>query len=314
MLDGYALNPGDLTWDPLRDFGEVAIYDRTSPDKIVERSQGAEIILTNKALLTEEVIADLPNLKLIVVTATGYNVVDLQAASKRGIAVTNVPAYSTNSVAQFTFALLLELCHHVQAHSDAVHAGEWSSSPDFCFWKHPQIELYGKTLGIVGFGNIGRQVARIACATGMKIVIDKHASYASDVCEFDQMEMPDLLKSADVVSLHAPLTEETRGMINRETLALMKQSAFLLNTSRGPLVVDADLADALNSGQIAGAGLDVLTVEPPTDGNPLLTAKNCLITPHIAWATREARSRLMEVLYKNIASFVSGQPTNVVNQ
>jgi len=314
VLDGYALNPGDLTWDPLRDFGEVAIYDRTSPDKIVERSQGAEIILTNKALLTEEVIADLPNLKLIVVTATGYNVVDLQAASKRGIAVTNVPAYSTNSVAQFTFALLLELCHHVQAHSDAVHAGEWSSSPDFCFWKHPQIELYGKTLGIVGFGNIGRQVARIACATGMKIVIDKHASYASDVCEFDQMEMPDLLKSADVVSLHAPLTEETRGMINRETLALMKQSAFLLNTSRGPLVVDADLADALNSGQIAGAGLDVLTVEPPTDGNPLLTAKNCLITPHIAWATREARSRLMEVLYKNIASFVSGQPTNVVNQ
>jgi glycerate dehydrogenase len=312
VLDGYCLNPGDLSWDALRRFGELAVFDRTRPEEVVARAAGAEIVFTNKTPLPGAALAQLPALRYIGVLATGYNIVDVEAAKARGIVVTNIPTYGTASVAQFVFALLLELCHNVKLHSDAVRAGEWSSNPDWSFWKTPLVELSGRTMGIVGFGRIGRQVGRIADAMGMQVIAYDTYHGSPPQYGFRWAELEALLRESDVVSLHSPLFPETQGMINAKSLAWMKPSAFLINTSRGPLVVDRDLADALNAGRLAGAGVDVLSVEPPAADNPLLSARNCLVTPHIAWATREARSRLMDQAVGNLAAFVSGKPVNVV--
>jgi glycerate dehydrogenase len=314
VLDGYTLNPGDLSWDKMNYLGDVVLYDRTPADKIIERSIGAEVLITNKSLLTEEIMKSLPDLKYIGVLATGYNVVDTIAAKKRNIIVTNVPAYSTTSVAQLVFALLLELCHHVQKHSDSVLEGKWAQSTDFCYSDFPLIELSGKTFGIIGFGNIGKKVADIATVFGMDIIAaSRHATDQSKRKNFRWAEISEVLELADVVSIHCPLTPETKGLINAENLRKMKSSAFLINTSRGPVVVERDLADALNNGIIAGAGIDVLSTEPPAKDNPLFKAKNCIITPHIAWATKEARARLMDIAVKNVAAFITGKPINVVS-
>jgi len=313
VLDGYALNPGDLSWEGLEKLGDLEVFDRTMVDEVVQRAAGAAIVLTNKTPLPDFVIRQLPDLRCICVLATGYNVVDLEAAKQRGVVVTNVPTYGTASVAQFVFALLLELCHNVRLHADAVRAGEWSRSLDWSFWKSPLTELAGKTMGIVGFGRIGRAAGRIADALGMRVLAcDTYQGDAPLYTGFRWATLEEVLRESDVVSLHSPLFPETRGMIHAGTLALMKPSAFLINTSRGPLVVDQDLAEALNAGRLAGAGLDVLSIEPPLANNPLLQARNCLVTPHIAWATREARSRLMEIVVDNVASFLAGRPRNVV--
>jgi glycerate dehydrogenase len=313
ILDGYCVNPGDLSWDALRAFGELDVFDRTPVDEVVNRAAGAAIILMNKTPLPGYILRQLPELKYIGVLATGYNVVDVEAAREQGIVVTNIPTYGTASVAQFVFALLLELCHNVKLHSDAVRAGEWAHNPDWSFWKAPLMELSGKTMGIVGFGRIGRQVGRIADAMGMRVIAnDTYHGDEPGFPGFRWASVDEVLRESDVVSLHSPLFPETRGMINRESLKLMKPTAFLINTSRGPLVVDDDLADALNAGRLGGAGLDVLSVEPPTEHNPLLSARNCLVTPHIAWATKEARSRLVELVVENITAFLAGEPRNVV--
>jgi glycerate dehydrogenase len=311
VLDGYILNPGDLSWKGLEKLAPVTIYDRTEEALIPQRAAGAQMVLTNKTPLSAATLRRLPEARYIGVLATGYNIVDLKAARELGIMVTNVPTYGTASVAQFTFALLLELCHHVKLHSDAVMAGEWSRSRDWCFWRTPLIELAGKVMGLVGFGRIGRQVGRVAQAMGMQVVFTggKHSDGASQ----GRVGLEELLRCSDVVSLHCPLAPETQGMIHAGRLRLMKSSAFLINTSRGPLVVDQDLADALNSERLAGAALDVLSVEPPAAGNPLLNAKNCLITPHIAWATREARARLLEAGITNVAAYLQGKPRNAVS-
>lgn len=314
VLDGYCLNPGDLSWDGMRQFGELEVFERTRAEDAAARAAGAEIVFTNKTPLPGAVLEQLPALRYIGVLATGYNIVDVETARKRGIVVTNIPTYGTASVAQMVFALLLEHCHNVRLHAEAVRAGEWSSNPDWCFWKTPLMELAGKTMGIVGFGRIGRQVGRIADAMGMRVIAsDTWRGDPPDWPGFAWAEVEDLLREADVVSLHAPLFPETRGMIHARTLALMKPTAFLINTSRGPLVVDADLADALNAGRLAGAGLDVLSLEPPAPDNPLLSARHCLVTPHIAWATHEARARLMQLAVDNVAAFLAGKPVNVVS-
>jgi glycerate dehydrogenase len=315
VLDGYTLNPGDLNWEGIKKFGNLEVYDRTAESLIVERCKGAEIIFTNKTPLRESVLSQLPDLKYIGVLATGYNVVDVDYAKTRGIAVANVPGYGTASVVQMTFALLLELCQHVQSHSDSVRQGDWASSPDFCYWNYPLIELEGKSIGIIGFGSIGQKVADIATAFGMNIIgFSRTRSDQSYRKNFKWAELNDLLKESDVVSVHCPLFPETQGIINKGSLRLMKRTAFFLNTSRGPLMVDQDLADALNEGIIAGAGIDVLSVEPPSANNPLFKAKNCLITPHIAWATKEARSRLMGIAENNLSSFLNQKPINIVNK
>jgi glycerate dehydrogenase len=314
VLDGYTLNPGDLSWEGLEALGNVTVYERTPADKVVERAQDADAIFTNKAPLTEEQLSQLPNLKFIGVLATGYNIVAVEAARQKGIVVSNVPGYGTASVVQLTFALLLELTLHVQRHSDAVMEGRWAGSSDFSFWDYPLIELAGKTMGIIGFGSIGEKVADVATAFGMTIIGSKrHRTDQSHRPNFRWAELPELLDQADVVSIHCPLLPETKGLINKASLAKMKPSAFLLNTSRGPIIVEQDLADALNNGSIAGAGVDVLSAEPPAVDNPLCMAKNCLITPHIAWATQEARKRLMAMAVDNLAAFMKGHPTNVVN-
>jgi glycerate dehydrogenase len=314
VLDGYCLNPGDLSWDGLRRFGDVEIFDRTRVDEVVARAAAAELVFTNKTPLPGYVIEKLPKLRYIGVLATGYNVVDVDAARAHNVVVTNIPTYGTASVAQFVFALLLELCHNVKLHADAVRAGEWSRNADWSFWKTPLVELAGKTMGIIGFGRIGRHVGRIADAMGMRVIAnDTYHGDEPGYPSFRWASVDELLAESDVVSLHSPLFPETRGMINAESLGRMKPTAFLINTSRGPLVVDQDLADALNAGKIAGAGLDVLSVEPPAEDNPLLHARNCLVTPHIAWATREARARLMDLVVENVASFLAGQPRNVVS-
>jgi len=315
VLDGYTLNPGDLSWENLNKLGDLTIYEHTPFDMTVERAKGAQIVFTNKTPLGENELAQLPELKYIGVLATGYNIVDIEAARKRGIVVTNIPTYGTKSVAQMTFALLLEMTQHVQHHSDAVHNGEWTNCRDFCFWKYPLIELEGKTMGIIGFGRIGQAVADIASAFGMKVLgYDKVKSDQSHRSNFKWAELDELLSESDVVSLHCPLFPDTKGIINAENLRKMKKTAFLINTSRGPLIVDEDLADALNNGVIAGAALDVLSVEPPKEDNPLLSAKNCIITPHISWATKEARSRLMDIAVDNLNMFLKGNPVNVVNK
>ena len=314
VLDGYCLNPGDLSWDALRRFGDVQVFDRSAPEEVPARIAGAGIVLINKIPLPAAILRQAADLRYIGVLATGYDVVDVSAARAQGILVTNVPTYGTASVAQFVFALLLELCHNVKLHAEAVRAGDWARSLDWSFWKSPLVELAGKTMGIVGFGRIGRQTGRIADAMGMRVIAaDAVRKDAPEYSGFRWADTEELLRESDVVSLHAPLLAETRGMIQTRTLALMKPSAFLINTSRGPLVVAQDLADALNAGRLAGAGLDVLDTEPPPADSPLLTARNCLVTPHIAWATREARSRLMDAAVENVAAFVAGQPRNVVS-
>ena len=312
VLDGYTLNPGDLTWDALRALGDVALFDRTPPEQVAARSADAEIIVTNKALLPREVIAALPKLRFIAVTATGFNIVDAAAAKELGIPVSNVPLYGTRAVAQFTIALLLELCHHVGAHADSVRAGDWVKSADWCYARYPLLELDGLTFGIVGWGRIGQATAAIARAMGMKIIVaSRSPKPPADGVEFVPLE--DVFRRADVVSLHCPLTPETKHLVNAERLALMKPTAFLLNTSRGPLLDEAAVATALNTGRLAAAGLDVLSTEPPKADNPLLTARNCLITPHQAWAAKAARARLMDTTVANVRAFLAGRPENVVN-
>jgi len=315
ILDGYTLNPGDLDWEGLKKLGELVVYDRTPADQVAERAAGAEILFTNKTPVSEDVINQLGSLKFIGVLATGYNIVHTEAAKAKGIVVANVPGYGTASVVQMTFALLLELCLHVQRHSDSVMDGKWSRSADFCFWDYPLVELAGKTIGIIGFGHIGQQVGDVATAFGMNIIGNsRNRTDQSNRKNFKWADVPELLKQSDMVSIHCPLFPETKGLINKESLKLMKKSAFLLNTSRGPIIVDEDLADALNNDGIAGAGIDVLSAEPPPKGNPLFTAKNCIITPHIAWATKEARARLMQTTISNLTAFLEGKPVNVVNK
>lgn len=314
VLDGYTLNPGDLTWDKLKQLGEVIFYDRTPPEKVLERASGAEVILTNKTPVSKEVIRQLPDLKYIGVLATGYNIIDINAAKQQEIIVSNAPGYSTDSVVQMTFALLLELTLRVQRHSDSVFTGKWAGSSDFCYWDFPLVELAGKTFGIIGFGHIGQKVADVASAFGMKIIANSRTqTNQSHRINFKWVSVPELMAEADVISIHCPLFPETKGMINKDSLKRMKRSAYLLNTSRGPIVVDQDLADALNNDMIAGAGIDVLSTEPPQKDNPLFNAKNCLITPHISWATFEARTRLMDIVVNNLSAYISGNPVNVVN-
>jgi glycerate dehydrogenase len=313
ILDGYALNPGDLSWAELQKLADVEVHDRTPEAEVVARAVDADMVMTNKTPLSAATLAQLPKLRYIGVLATGYNIVDTNAARDKGVVVTNIPTYGTASVAQFAIALLLELCHHVGLHGEAVRNGEWSQNPDWSFWKTPLIELSGRTIGIVGFGRIGRQTAAIAAALGMRIVAnDNNEANAPDYPDFAWMPVDRLLRESDVISLHCPLFPENKGMIDRERLSQMKRTAFLLNTSRGPLVVDQDLADALNEGVIAGAGLDVLSVEPPVASNPLLSAKNCIVTPHIAWATKEARSRLLDTAVENVKAFLDGRTQNTV--
>lgn len=313
VLDGYPLNPGDLSWEGVKKLGELVVYDRTPTEKILEHAAGADVLLTNKVPVREAVINQLPDLKFIGVLATGYNIIDVSAANKKGVVVSNIPDYGSYSVAQLTMALLLELCHHVQRHSDTVREGKWASSIDWCYWDYPLTELAGKTMGIIGYGNIGQKVGDMATAFGMNILgAARTQRDQSQRKNFRWVEIPELLAVSDVVSIHCPLTPETKGLINSRSLGTMKSEAFLLNTSRGPIIVDQDLAAALDQGVIAGAGIDVLSVEPPQKDNPLFKAKNCIITPHIAWATKGARTRLMNMAVDNLQAFVNGKPVNVV--
>lgn len=311
ILDGYTLNPGDQDWAPIEQLGNVTIFDRSAKEEIVERAADAEIVLVNKVVLSAETLAQLPKLKYIGVMATGFNNIDIEAARAHGITVTNVKAYGPASVAQQTFALLLAIVNRVETHSESVLAGEWVASPDFCYWKTPLNELAGKTMGLIGLGDIGSQVAKIATAFGMNVIAyRKHPTPTEGV---EMVPLADIFRRSDVVSLHCPLTEETKELINRETLAQMKPNAIVLNTGRGPLIHEADLAEALRNGTIAAAGLDVLSTEPPKADNPLLSAPNCVITPHVAWATFEARQRLLQMVADNIGSFLNGEPRNVVS-
>jgi glycerate dehydrogenase len=314
VLDGYTLNPGDLSWEPLRAIGELLVYDRTSPVDVVTRAAAAEILLTNKVPLSREALIQLPALRFIAVTATGYDMVDVAAAGERGIAVSNVPEYGTDSVAQFVFALLLALCHRVEAHGRAVKAGEWQRSPDWCFWNTPQILLSGKKMGIVGFGRIGRRVGALAHAFGMQVMaFDPVEQPPPAFADFTRASLQEVFRDADVVSLHCLMNDRNRGFVDRSLIGLMKKSAFFINASRGGLVNEQDLAEALNSGRIAGAAVDVVSAEPARPENPLLKADNCLITPHIAWATATARQNLMNATLANIRAFTAGRPINVVN-
>ena len=313
VLDGHTLNPGDLSWESLAALGELTVHERTPAAEIVSRAAGAGILLTNKTPLSAATIGQLPELRYIGVLATGYNVVDTEAAAARGIPVTNVPEYGTASVVQLVFAHLLNFCNHAAEHVASVRAGAWSRSPDFCFWEHPLVELSGLTLGIVGAGRIGSAVARVAEAFGMRVLVSGRPGGRQEAGGFPRTDLQTLFRESDVVSLHCPLTEETRGLVNRDLLGCMKPGAFLINTSRGPLVVEADLAAALNEGVIGGAGLDVLGTEPPAPDNPLLNARNCYITPHIAWATLAARRRLIQTACENVRAFLAGQPIHVVN-
>ena len=314
VLDGYTLNPGDLSWEEIETLGNVTVYDRTPPELVIDRAVGAEIVLTNKVLLDRATIEKLPDLKYIGVLATGHNVVDLDAANERHIPVTNVPEYGTAAVAQMVFALILELAHRAGSHSDAVHAGRWSKTIDFCFWDFPLVELAGKTMGIVGYGRIGKAVARIARAFDMRVLAYDTGALSPDDPAIEAVGIDTLVRESDVVSLHCPLTPESEGMVNAERLAAMKPSAYLINTGRGPLVNEFDLAKALKENEIAGAGIDVMPVEPPPADSPLFNVPNCIITPHIAWATGAARGRLMGNVAGNIRAYLDGKPVNVVNQ
>lgn len=313
VLDGYTENPGDLSWSGLESLGELTVYDRTQPDEIAARIRGAGAVYVNKVALDRETIFSAPDLKFIGVLATGYNVVDIAAARERGIAVCNIPTYGTAAVGQFAIAMLLEICHHVAHHSDAVHAGRWEQNADWCFWDYPLIELAGKTMGIIGFGRIGQTTGRIARALGMNVIAyDEYESGAGRaLAEYTALDA--LFARSDVIALHCPLLPSTQGIINRENIAKMKDGVIILNNARGPLIVEQDLADALNSGKVYAAGLDVVSTEPIRGDNPLLKAKNCLITPHISWAPKESRQRLMEIAADNLRRFLEGSPVNVVN-
>lgn len=314
VLDGYTLNPGDLTWDGLAQCGELTVHERTTPEQVMDRLAGAEIVFTNKTPLTEAHFAANPQIRFVGVLATGYNVVDIAAAKARRIPVCNIPTYGTMAVAQFATALMLELCHRVGRHAESVKAGDWSRGSDFCYWLNPLIELDGKTLGIVGFGRIGQAFGKIAQAFGMKILaVDEYPNKALESETLRYMTLDALYANADVISLHCPLFENNRGMIDRASIAKMKPGVLILNTSRGPLIKEADLVEALQSGRVAGAAVDVLSAEPPQADNPLLSAPNCLVTPHIAWATKEARSRLMNIAVDNLVAFINGETQNVVN-
>lgn len=313
VLDGYAANPGDLSWEPWKELGEFVVYDRTAPEELLERADGATALLTNKVIISGETMSKLPSLKYIGVLATGYNVVDIPAAKASGIIVTNIPAYSTKSVAQMVFAHLLNITQHVGDHSKEVVSGRWQNNKDFCFWDTPLLELDGMSIGIVGFGNTGSATARIAESFGMKVFAysSKSQNQLPDyVTKIDSLD--ELFSKCDVVSLHCPLTDNTKHLVNANRLKQMKPTAIVINTGRGPLVNDQDLADALNSGQIYAAGVDVLTQEPPRDGNPLIGARNCYLTPHIAWATSAARERLQQIAFDNLQAFIVGKPVNVI--
>ena len=315
ILDGYTENPGDLSWDALAAFGELTVYDRTpyEDEEIARRIGDAEIVFTNKCPIRRSVIDACPKLKYISVLATGYNIVDVAYAAEKGIPVSNVPTYGTAAVGQFAIALLLELCHHVAHHSEAVHQGRWETNPDWCFWDYPLIELDGKTMGIIGFGKIGQTTGRIARALGMRILATGSRENEAGRAIAEYVDLDTLLRESDVIALHCPLFPSTQGIINKESIAKMKDGVILINNSRGQLVVEQDLADALNAGKVAAAGLDVVSTEPIRGDNPLLQAKNCLITPHISWAPKEARVRIMEISAKNLEAFLSGAPVNVVN-
>jgi len=313
ILDGYTLNPGDISWAGFETLGDFTMYDRTSPDKIIERSENADIILTNKTVINKDTIEQLPNLKYIGVLATGYNIVDVKAAHVRNIIVTNIPSYGTSSVAQMVFALILELTQNVGHYSNSVKKGRWSNSKDWCYWDKPLIELDGLTLGIIGFGRIGKATAKIANAFGMKVIANDAVTIESPPDWLKIVDQDTIFRESDVISLHCPLTSANKHFVNSVKINLMKESALLINTSRGLLINEEDLAHALNSERIAGAGLDVLSKEPPDETNPLLTAKNCIITPHIAWATKAARQRLMNIAVMNLKSYLNGKPVNVIN-
>lgn len=317
VLDGYTENPGDLSWDGLAALGELTVYDRTplsDTAEIIRRIGDAEVVFTNKTPLTREVLDACPSVKFISVLATGYNIVDTAAAKEKGIPVTNVPAYGTASVGQFAIALLLEICHHVAHHDKAVHEGRWASCPDFCFWDYPLIELDGKTIGIIGFGRIGQTTGKIASALGMRVLAYDTYQSESGKAIGTYTDLDTLLKESDVIALHCPLFPATERIINKDTIAKMKDGVILLNNSRGPLVDEQDLTDALNAGKVAAAGLDVVSTEPIRSDNPLLTAKNCIITPHISWAPKESRQRIMDCAIENVKAYLNGAPVNVVNR
>lgn len=316
VLDGYTENPGDLSWAGMEALGELTVFDRTpvnDNEEILKRIGDAQVVITNKTPLKAEVIEKAPAIKYIGMLSTGYNVVDVDAAKAKGIPVCNIPTYGTEAVAQFAIAMLLEICHHVAHHSDAVYAGRWENNQDWCFWDYPLIELAGKTMGIIGYGRIGQATGRIAQAMGMKVVAFdayRNESLVSDTMKY--VELDELFTKSDVIALHCPLFKETEGIINKESIAKMKQNVIILNNSRGPLIIEQDLADALNSGKVFAAGLDVVSIEPITSDNPLLKAKNCLITPHISWAPKESRQRLMDIAVNNIKAFINGKIENCV--
>lgn len=317
VLDGYTLNPGDLSWAGLEDIGECIVYDRTSltdDAEIISRIGDAEIVFTNKTPLTKKILDACPNVKYIGVLATGYNVVDIAAAKAKGIPVTNIPTYGTQSVAQFAMALLLEICHHVAHHSQAVHEGRWENQPDFCFWDYPLIELAGKTMGIIGYGRIGQTTGKLAQAFGMRVIaFDAMREVGTKLGDCSFVELDELFRRSDVIALHCPLFPSTQGIICKENIAKMKDGVIILNNSRGGLVVEQDLRDALDSGKVAAAGLDVVSTEPIKGDNPLLGAKNCFITPHISWAPKESRERLMNIAVDNLEAWIGGKPVNIVN-
>lgn len=315
ILDGYTENPGDLSWEAMAELGELVVYDRTPADLVVERIGDAEIIFSNKTVISEEIMEQCPNIRFIGVLATGYNVIDIKAAKQRGIVVSNIPAYGTEAVSQFTIALLLELCHHIGAHSDSVKRGDWTNCEDFCYWNYPLIELAGKAIGIIGFGKIGRGTAKIAQALGMEVLAYNPSPIPEEQRSGGtrQVTLEELLSSADVISLHCPLFPDTQGIINKDTISKMKDGVLIINDSRGPLIVEEDLRDALISGKVAGAAVDVVSAEPIRRDNPLLDAPNIIITPHIAWAPKEARQRLMNIAVDNLKAFLKGTPINRVS-
>ncbi len=318
VLDGYTENPGDLTWDGLKAEGDFIYYDRTSVrnvDEIVRRIGDAEIVITNKTPISKEVMDRCPSIRFIALLATGYNVVDVKYAKKKGIPVSNVPTYGTDSVSQFAIALLLELCHHIGHHSDVVHRGRWEKNIDWCFWDYPLIELAGKTIGIIGFGRIGHRTGQIAKALNMNVIVNdsfENPDFAEE--GFRYVSRDYLFQNSDVIALHCPLLPDTEGLINKDTIAKMKDGVLIINNSRGPLIVEKDLADALDSGKVGGAAVDVVSTEPIKGDNPLLNARNCIITPHMSWGAREARQRIMDITIDNIVSFKNGNSRNVVNK
>lgn len=314
VLDGYTLNPGDITWEGMEALGELTVYDRTKAEDVAARIGDADVVYTNKTPITKETLDACPNVKFIGVLATGYNIVDIAAAKEKGIPVSNIPTYGTAAVSQFAIGLLLELCHHIGEHSDAVKAGEWTSNPDWCFWKYPLVELDGKTMGIIGFGRIGQDTGKIAQALGMKVLAYdafKRPELETETCHY--VDLDTLLAESDVIALHCPLFPDTEGIINKDTIAKMKDGVMIINNSRGPLVVEQDLRDALDSGKVAGAAVDVVSTEPIRMDNLLIGAKNVIITPHISWAPKESRQRLMNIAVDNLKCYVEGKPQNVVN-